>query len=420
MRVRRRRIGAVARVLFLRGRALAPAFGVHHADDAPRRLARRLRREIDRDGTRFRSGSAGQDAHDRTIERPVAIEPVVPARDDLGHFTGGQLNNRTDRHDRQRRREEQQERAIDRVARLFVQSTNRRVRRRRREARLRSDEIVVPAGQPDEPRLQRRCARPGVQRSDPLLPPLPQGFEGDDRAPDGRLVQPTERRQDRRRTAGQAIFLIFRERHHARHRHVAARACLKSRRSERHRARATDVVHHRGHRDLRQGRAIRVQLARDGDRQDRRVDRFSRLVVVRVARLGHAEEGERSAGRQVDQALRDALDAPGQDVPTGLQILEEAAHDDDRRGVHSYDLLLLRKLLDLETTKTRRLADRTEANRVRRQLQRTPFFATRLDAHGLGEDEERIARRFASDDQFRAAAPLHDLGELGRHVVDLA
>ena len=136
-------------------------------------------------------------------------------------------------------------------------------------------------------------------------------------------------------------------------RHARARV------AQRRRPRPADVVHHRGHRDLRERDTVMGQLARHRHGEDGRVDGSAGLVEVLVPDVGHAEERGGRALREVDQALGHALDAPREDVTAGLQVGEEAPHDDDRGRVGPDDLLLEGQLLDLEPAEAGRVGHGT-------------------------------------------------------------
>ncbi len=96
---------------------------------------------------------------------------------------------------------------------------------------------------------------------------------------------------------------------------------------------ARAVVEQRRHGHARELHHVGGHLARHGERQDGGVHGAAGLVVVLVAGRGDAEEGRRLAHREIDEALGDALDALGELVLAAAQVLEEAAHDDDRRRV---------------------------------------------------------------------------------------
>src|SRR5262245_22721827 len=73
--------------------------------------------------------------------------------------------------------------------------------------------------------------------------------------------------------------------------------------------RAGAVEEQRVPRDARALHQVARDLPRHREAQDRRVDGAPGLVVVRVARRGHAEERRRLARGEIDEPLRDALHA---------------------------------------------------------------------------------------------------------------
>ncbi len=239
----------------------------------------------------------------------------------------------------------------------------------------------------------------------------PERLEGDHRSRDRGLVDATERRQDGGGPAGELVLRVLREAGDE------LREAWTTRGRERERARAPDVVHHRRHRDLRERRAIGRQLARHRDGEDRRVHRAPRGVVVRVSHFSHAEESGRAPRREIDQVLRDALDAAREHVLARGEVVEEPTQDHDGRRVVADDALLDREVLDLDAAEARGLSDRTQADLRRRRAEPAPFLRPHRGADGLREREELRLRDVARDGELGAAAPLEQLRELRGRLV---
>ena len=128
-------------------------------------------------------------------------------------------------------------------------------------------------------------------------------------------------------------------------------------------------------------------------------------------------DGRRAVG-EIDEALRDALDAARKDVAARLQVLEEPPHDDDGRRVHAHDALIGREVLELETAEARGVGDGAQADlrRGRAELSDAAIAARDL----LGEREELLARDVALDVELRTAEALEELAELGGRLVRAA
>ena len=369
----------------------------------------RILRELDLDGLELLPVLIHHEAYARLLARTPG------ASDDLGHLARRELHDRAHGQEAERRHEHSEHGAVLRILELVGERSDRVVGRRRQEPGLRRQEVVVASRDGDELRVQRRRARSPVHGTEPLLAAEPERFEREHGARDRRLVDATERGEHRGGAGSEAVLLILGERGrpgHARHRRAR---CLR----ERHRARSRDVVHHAGHRDLREDGAVLRDLARHRDGEDGGVHRATGLVEVRVADLGDAEERWRRAVGEIDEALRDALDAAREDVAARLQVLEEPPHDDDGRGVHADDALIGREVLELETAETRRIGDLPEAN-LRGRRAEGPGAGAIADRDLLGECEELLAREVALDGELRATEALEELTELGGGLVGSA
>ena len=314
--------------------ALSPSVDAHHAHD----LTMRILRELDLDRLKLLPVLIHHEAYARLLARPLG-----PANH-LRHLARGELHDRPHRQEAERRYEHPQHGAVLRILELLGERSDCVVGRRREEARLRRQEIVVATGDGDELRVQRRRASSPVDGTEPLLAAEPERFEGEHRARDRRLVHATERGEHGGGAGGEAVLLVLGE--HGRSGHAGHRGTRGLR--ERHRARTRDVVHHAGHRDLREDGAVLRDLTRHRHGEDGGVHRATGLVEVGVANLGDAEERRGRSVGEVDEALRDALDAAREDVAARLKVLEEPPHDDDGRRVHADDALIGGEVLELE------------------------------------------------------------------------
>ena len=177
-------------------------------------------------------------------------------------------------------------------------------------------------------------------------------------------------------------------------------------------ARARAVVEQRRHGDARELDRVHRDLARHREAQDRGVDGAPRLVVVLVARGRDAEEGRRLAHAEIHEPLRHALDALGELVAAAAQVLEEAAHDDDRGGVGARDLEVRLHALGLDVLPEQRGRVQAAHADVRRGALDLGRLGLAQGVRELGGEGEEVARlHLAADADSRGADLVEDLAE---------
>ncbi len=314
--------------------------------------------------------------------------------------------------DAERADEEADHRPVGGVRRLLLEAGDGLVGGRRGGAGRRGERVVEGARGEDDARLQGGRAQAAVDGSEPGAALLPVGLVGDHGAHHAGLVDAPERGEHDGGAGGGLVLLLLA---------VLGDDAAGGLADDAGDAGARAVVEQRRHGQARELDDVRAHLPRHRQREDGRVHRAARLVVVLVAGRGDAEEGGRLAHGQVDEALGDALDALGELVFPAAQLLEEAAHDDDRRRVGARDLDVGVDPLRVEVlAQERRGGDAAEADVGRGAVDpRGLGLAQRVREDG-GEGVEVVGLRLAPDADLGGADAAEDLAELDGALVHAA
>jgi hypothetical protein len=177
-----------------------------------------------------------------------------------------------------------------------------------------------------------------------------------------------------------------------------------------------------GEGDPRQERSFLRDLARHAERQERRIDRASRVLVSRVVEGDRGHVDRRLDGAQIGELFGEASYARRQHVLAGLQPLQKSTHHHDRGGVAPDDLFLrargllkaaLRRAAAAQADALVALAHRrlvgVAGGRVADRLPHVPL-----------EEPKLVERDVVADRDLVDAEAPEEPTELERRVVDRA